>query len=261
MNAIASAASAVDERRPALNLRAVSISRTFAGLVALSDVDLDIGRNEVVGLIGPNGAGKSTLVNILTGFDQPTDGRIRLDDEDITAVAAHNRVRMGIARTFQHARTFRGLSVRENIEVSALGAGATPGQAAKRADNLLRLLDLSDVAELLAHALPHGEEQKLGVARALATHPSFVLLDEPAAGLDEAEIPAFAEVVRTVREVQEAGVLLIEHNFDLIVQVCDRIHVLEEGRTLAVGSPDEIRRHPEVVAAYLGTIPSGVAGG
>jgi len=244
-----------------LNLRAVSISRTFAGLVALSGVDLVIGRDEVVGLIGPNGAGKSTLVNILTGFDRPTDGRVEFGGDDITAVAAHNRVRMGIARTFQHARNFRSLSVRENIEVSALGAGATPRQAAKRGENLLRLLDLSDVAEMQAHALPHGEEQKLGVARALATHPSFVLLDEPAAGLGEAEVPAFAEVVLAVREVQDAGVLLIEHNFDLIVQVCDRIHVLEEGRTLAVGRPDEIRRHPAVVAAYLGTTTSGVGGG
>ncbi len=244
----------VDGRRPAGILRAVSVARAFEGVVALAGVDLELRRHEVVGLIGPNGAGKSTLVNLLTGFDEPTAGRVELDGVDLTGWPPQRRGRAGLARTFQHAHSFGGLSVRENVEVSALGMGATPRAARARADELLELLGLAPLEDLPAAALPHGEERKLGVARALATDPRFVLLDEPAAGLGEAEVPAFAAVVRSIRDDHDAGVLLIDHNFDLIMQVCDRIQVLDEGRTIAVGDPEEIRRHPQVAAAYLGTV-------
>ncbi len=238
-------------------LRAVSIARAFEGVLALDGVDLDLHRREVLGLIGPNGAGKSTLVNVLTGFDTPTAGRVELGDEDITAWPAYRRGRAGLTRTFQHAHAFGGLTVRENIEVSALGVGATPAEARRRADELLDLLDLRDLEEVPAAALPHGEERKLGVARALATEPSFVLLDEPAAGLNEAEVEPFAEVVRSVRDDHDAGVLLIDHNFAFITRVCDRVQVLDEGRTIALGAPEEIRRDPRVASAYLGTGSEG----
>ena len=240
------------KKRPAETLRAVSVTRAFEGVVALHSVDLELHRHEVLGLIGPNGAGKSTLVNVLTGFDTPTKGRVVLGDEDITEWPAHRRGRAGLTRTFQHTHAFGNLTVRENIEVSALGVGASPGEAGRRADDLLDLLDLGALENAPAAALPHGEERKLGVARALATDPVFVLLDEPAAGLNEAEVEPFAEVVRSVRDDHDAGVLLIDHNFTFITRVCDRVQVLDEGRTIAVGTPGEIRRHPRVASAYLG---------
>ncbi len=239
-------------RRPGATLRASSVSRSFEGVQALQDVSLELHRHEVVGLIGPNGAGKSTLVNVLTGFDFPDEGAVELEGREITDWSSHRRARAGVARTFQHSRSFRGLSVRENVEVAALGAGAGPREARRRADGLLELLGLSGRAEARAGSLAQGDERRLGVARVLATEPVFVLLDEPAAGLPEAEVPEFTAVVRSVRDDHRAGVLLIDHNMALVMGVCDRIHVLDQGRTLAAGTPDEIRGNLDVAAAYLG---------
>jgi branched-chain amino acid transport system ATP-binding protein len=206
----------------------------------------------VVGLIGPNGAGKSTLVNVISGFDFPDEGAVELEGRDVTRWPPHKRGRSGLARTFQHSRSFRALSVRENVEVAALGAGSGSREARRRADELLESLQLGVYADAPAGSLSHGDERRLGVARALATQPRFVLMDEPAAGLPEAEVPAFAEVVRSVRDDHDAGVLLIDHNMALIMDVCDRIQVLDQGRTLAEGSPGEIRGNLDVAAAYLG---------
>jgi branched-chain amino acid transport system ATP-binding protein len=219
---------------------------------ALQDVTLELGRHEVVGLIGPNGAGKSTLVNVLSGFDVPTRGSVAMGDREITRWSAHRRARAGLARTFQHSRSFRELTVRENVEVAALGVGAWGREARRRTDELLDLLGLEAQSELPAVALAHGDERRLGVARALATEPQFVLMDEPAAGLPEAEVPDFAAVVRSVRDDHDAGVLLIDHNMALVMDVCDRILVLDQGRTLAEGTPAEIRANLDVAAAYLG---------
>lgn len=210
----------------------------------------------MVGLIGPNGAGKSTLVNVLTGFDRPTGGRVLLGDRDVTRWPAFRRGRRGLARTFQHSHAFGGLTVRENIEVSALGVGASQREAARRTTELLGLLGLAGHADQPASSLPQGDERRLGVARALATQPRFVLMDEPAAGLPEAEIPRFATAVGTVRE-RGAGVLLVDHNVALVLEVCERIHVLDQGTTLAEGTPDEIRAHLGVAAAYLGESAAG----
>jgi branched-chain amino acid transport system ATP-binding protein len=219
---------------------------------ALRGVTLELHRHEVVGLIGPNGAGKSTLVNVLTGFDFPDEGSVELEGRDITRWKPHRRGRAGLARTFQHSRSFRALSVRENVEVAALGVGAGPREARRRADGLLESLRLGAYADAPAGVLPHGDERRLGVARALATEPRYVLMDEPAAGLPEGEVPAFAEVVRSVRDDHDAGVLLIDHNMALIMGVCDRIQVLDRGLTLAEGTPGEIRGNIDVAAAYLG---------
>jgi branched-chain amino acid transport system ATP-binding protein len=245
-------------RRGSGSLRALGVSRSFDGVEALAEVELELRGDEVLGLIGPNGAGKTTLVNLLTGFDLPSSGRIELAGTEITRWPPHRRGRAGLARTFQHGRLFRGLSVRENVEVAALGAGASPREARRRADELLPLLGLEGRAEDDARVLPHGDERRLGVARALALRPRFLLMDEPAAGLHEAEIPAFAAVVRSVRDAHGCGVLLIDHNVALIMEVCDRVHVLDRGRTLAEGSPAEIRRNFDVASAYLGAGTSAV---
>ena len=233
------------------SLRASSVSRAFAGVQALRDVSLELRQGEVLGLIGPNGAGKSTLVNVLSGFDRPTSGRVLFEDRDVTRWPAFRRGRHGLARTFQHSHSFRGLSVRENVEVSALGVGASQREAAKRARELLALLGLDGYAERPAGLLAHGDERRLGVARALASEPRFVLMDEPAAGLPEAEVPRFVTAVSTIRD-RGAGVLLVDHNVALVLEVCERIHVLDQGKTLAEGTPQEIRAHLGVAAAYLG---------
>jgi branched-chain amino acid transport system ATP-binding protein len=222
---------------------------------ALRGVSLELARGEVLGLIGPNGAGKSTLVNVLSGFDRPDRGTVELEGRDVTRWAPHRRGRAGLARTFQHSRAFRTLSVRENVEVSALGVGASPQEATRRADALLERLGLTPYAGAPASALSSGDERRLGVARALATEPRFVLLDEPAAGIPEAEVPDFAALVRSIAGAHGAGVLLIDHNMALIMETCDRIDVLDQGTVLAQGTPAQIRANVDVAAAYLGETP------
>jgi len=241
-----------DTRRPGATLRAASVSRAFEGVHALREVTLELHTGEIVGLIGPNGAGKSTLVNVLTGFDFPDEGSVELEGRVITRWSPHRRGRHGLARTFQHSRSFRELSVRENVEVAALGSGAGVREARRRAEDLLERLRLTTYSRAPARSLPHGDERRLGVARALATRPRFVLMDEPAAGLPEAEVPDFAAVVRSVADEHEAGVLLIDHNMALVMDVCHRIQVLDHGATLAEGAPNEIRANLDVTSAYLG---------
>ena len=248
----AAVADEVVERGPGESLRASAVSRSFGGVQALSGVTLEVRRNEVVGLIGPNGAGKSTLVNVLSGFDRPDAGSVELEGRTITRWSPHRRGRAGLARTFQHSHAFRSLSVRENVEVAAIGVGTRPREARVRATELLELMGLDRFADVDAAALAHGDERRLGVARALATRPRFVLMDEPAAGLPEAEVPDFAAAVRSVRDDHDVGVLLIDHNMALVMEVCDRVQVLDQGRTLAEGTPAEIRANLDVGAAYLG---------
>ena len=243
--------------RPGHALRAAGVDRAFEGVRALQDVTLALRREEIVGLIGPNGAGKTTLINVITGFDRPTEGVVELEGRDVTRWTAARRAGAGLARTFQHGHLFGGLSVRENVEVAALGTGARAREARERAGELLAALGLADRAERPAGVLGHGDQRKLGVARALATRPRFVLLDEPAAGLAEAEVPALAAVVRSVRDEHEAGVLLVDHNMPLVMAVCDRIHVLDQGRSVAEGVPEEVRGNPDVVRAYLGETTGG----
>jgi branched-chain amino acid transport system ATP-binding protein len=236
-------------------LRASGVSRSFQGVRALREVDLEVGRREVVGLIGPNGAGKTTLVNCITGFDLPDSGSVVVDGSDVTSWKAIRRARAGIARSFQQGHLFGGLSVRENVEVAALGVGASAREARRRAGAILALLALEREADEPAGRLPHGLAMKLGVARALATEPRYMLLDEPAAGLSDSELPAFVAVVRSLSESHGAGVLIIDHNMALIMEVCDRLCVLDGGRMIAAGTPDEIRQNADVAAAYLGGAP------
>lgn len=239
-------------------LRASGVSRSFAGVQALDGITFELTPREVVGLIGPNGAGKTTLINLMTGFDRPTEGTIELDGQDITGWSPARRAHAGLARTFQHGHLFHELSVRENIELAALGTRAPAPEARRRADELLDALGLGHRADQLARSLPHGDERKVGVARALASRPRYVLMDEPAAGLPEIEVEPLVVAVRTVRDTFGAGVLVVDHNMALIMEVSDRIQVLDRGRTLAQGNPEEIRKNIDVAAAYLGS--SGVRG-
>ena len=200
-------------------------------------------------------------MNVISGFDRPDEGTVELEGREITGWSPQRRARSGLARTFQHSRSFGALSVRENVEVAALGAGAGPREARRRAERVLEPLGLAELAGKRADGLAHGDERRLGVARVLATDPAFVLMDEPAAGLSDAEVPEFADVVRSLIEEHDAGLLLIDHNIALVMGVCDRIHVLDQGRTLAAGTPQEIRRNLDVAAAYLGESPVREPGG
>jgi branched-chain amino acid transport system ATP-binding protein len=233
-------------------LEARAVSRAFAGVQALEEVTLRVRRGEVLGLIGPNGAGKTTLVNLLTGFDRPTTGDVVLEGDVVTRWKPARRARAGLTRTFQHGHLFGELSVRENVAVAALSRGVSRSAARRRADELLALVELDDQADRPARLLPHGDQRKLGVARAVAPRPRFVLMDEPAAGLVEAEVPGLARLVRSVADEHDAGVVLIDHNMSLVMDVSDRIHVLDQGRTLAEGDAAAIRGNAEVTSAYLG---------
>jgi branched-chain amino acid transport system ATP-binding protein len=253
---VAAGATSNDGRWSEGALRTTDVSRSFQGVHAVQGVTLEIERHEVVGLIGPNGAGKTTLINLITGFDLPSSGMVTLGADDVTRWPSARRARAGLARTFQHGHLFRALSVTENVELGALGVGMSAAEARRGSLELLDALHLRDRAHIPASALPHGEEQKVSVARALASRPRYVLLDEPAAGLSDSDIESFASLVRRVRDDYGAGVLLVDHNMALIMDVCERIHVLDQGRTLAAGTPTEIRRNIDVTAAYLGS--SGV---
>jgi branched-chain amino acid transport system ATP-binding protein len=254
---VTSASPQANGRSSGAGLRATEVTRAFKGVQALAGVSFELEPHEVVGLIGPNGAGKTTLINVMTGFDLPSAGTIELDGREVTSWGPARRARAGLARTFQQGRVFGELSVRENVELGALGVGAGARAARRRADELLARMELGGDARQLAGLMPHGEQRKIAVARALAARPRYVLMDEPAAGLHESDITAFAQVIRSVRDGFDAGVLIVDHNMALIMEVSDRIEVLDQGRTLARGTPAEIRRNIDVASAYLGA--SGVA--
>jgi branched-chain amino acid transport system ATP-binding protein len=235
----------------ALNL--IGISVAFDGVHALQDVDLTVRVGETVGLIGPNGAGKSTLLNIATGFLKPDSGEVLLDSVAITAHGPEWRARAGVVRSFQAVRPFGDLTVHQNVEVSALACGANRKDARGTTAMLLDDFGLADRANALAKTLPAGDQRRLGVLRALASHPSIVLLDEPAAGLDEDETHELVEFIKGVSQAYNIGLLIIEHDMAVIMRLCQRIHVLNFGRTLARGTPEEIKTNDEVLRAYLGS--------
>jgi ABC-type branched-subunit amino acid transport system ATPase component len=241
---------------PPGSFRAVDVFRSFEGVKALHGVSFDLRRDEVTGLIGPNGAGKTTLVNVMSGVDFPDSGTIELNGEDITSWTAEKRAAAGLARTFQHGHLFARLSARENVALGALGVGKRRSVADERAAELLERFGLTRYADREARSLPHGEASKLGVARALAADPSFVLMDEPAAGLSEPEVPAFVGTVRSICRDHHVGVLIIDHNIELIMELCDRVVVLDNGSVLTRGLPAEVRADPSVAAAYLGSVGS-----
>jgi branched-chain amino acid transport system ATP-binding protein len=224
----------------------------FAGLCALDDVGLELEHGEILGLIGPNGAGKTTLLNVLSGFQRPSTGEVEFDGRRITGWDPPRRARAGISRTFQDVRLFPHMTVLENCEVAVVGCGERWATARARAREALDWLDLDQSADVLARDLPYGVQRRVGLARALCARPRVLLLDEPAAGLNEDESAVMAQTVRRIHEELGCGVVVIEHDVRVILDLCHRVHVLDHGVTLRVGSPDEIRTDPEVVRAYLG---------
>jgi ABC-type branched-subunit amino acid transport system ATPase component len=231
----------------------------FEGVRAVDGVDLTLEQGQIMGLIGPNGAGKTTFMNAVSGFVPLTSGAVGLDGLDVTGWSPQRLVGKGLVRTFQDIATFPQLSVFENVELGALGAGLSRRQARGRAWSLIEDLGLRRVARLPASALPHGEERRVGIARAVAVGPRFLLLDEPGAGLDDAESLALAESIAKLRDELGCGVLLVEHDMRIIFRVCERIQVLDYGKSIAVGTPEEIRTSRAVIAAYLGAKGAQVA--
>lgn len=233
-------------------LSASGVTVDFDGVRALDDVSFTVGSHEVVGLIGPNGAGKTTFMNVLSGFQRPSAGRVRIGETDVTSWSPERIARRGVGRTFQAVRPFAGLTVAENIELGALGVGASWRTARTRTAEILDALALGHRRDTEAGALPHGEERRLGIARALAGLPKALLLDEPAAGTNESESDELVEALRAVKARFECSLVIIEHDMRLIMGICERIQVLDFGRTIAVGTPEEIRRDAAVLEAYLG---------
>jgi branched-chain amino acid transport system ATP-binding protein len=234
-------------------LEAQDVSVHFGGVKALEDVSIELNAREFVGLIGPNGAGKTTLVNVLSGFQRPTSGAAYLDGHDMTRKPPREFAKSGIARTFQAGRLFQELSVRENVQASAVGIGLGLASARKEADALLERLGLRGSASLKALILPFGLQRRVGIARALALKPRFLLLDEPAAGLNEEECRDLMVAMSSLPDDFGCTVLLIDHNIQVVMETCQRIHVIDSGRTLATGTPTEIRNNAAVVAAYFGS--------
>jgi branched-chain amino acid transport system ATP-binding protein len=234
-------------------LEAHGVTVRFGGLTAVDDVTFSLSRDEVLGLIGPNGAGKTTLVNVLSGFQRPAAGAIRVGDNDCTYLHRHDFPRAGIVRTFQAVRLFKGLTVSENVETSFVSHGLGRAAARRRAAEVLSDLGLGDKAHRPAAGLSYGEERRVGLARALAVNPRFLLLDEPAAGLAAAEAEELRHFIGGLQGKYECGVLVIEHNMALVMNLCHRIHVLDGGKTIATGAPADIRVHAGVRRAYLGS--------
>lgn len=248
------------------------ISMVFGGLRAVSDFSISIEAGELVGLIGPNGAGKTTIFNMLTGVYTPTKGDIYINPMGGATIRANNLkpfqiTRKGVARTFQNIRLFKDLTVLDNVlialhfNVKYRVADAVlrtkkfvteEEKITQEAMDLLQIFQLDTKAQVLAKNLPYGEQRKLEVARALATKPSLLLLDEPAAGMNPQETEDLMHLIRFIRDSFQLTVLLIEHDMNLVMGICERIAVLDYGQTIAMGTPEEIRNNPEVIKAYLG---------
>jgi branched-chain amino acid transport system ATP-binding protein len=235
------------------SLTAQTVSVSFDGLTALSDVNLDIPRGAVTGLIGPNGAGKTTLVNVLTGFQLPTSGQVTLDGETIGGKPPHQVRHLGIARTFQSGRLFSDLSVVDNLEVTGVGLGLSRRKASAKADEMLEWMGIGGLADRMAGGLPYTDERRVAIGRALMMEPRYLLLDEPAAGMSAEEADDLLQLIgRIVAEIG-CGVLLIEHNIGMVLKACHHIHVLDSGEIIEVGPPRLIRDSEKVRHAYMGT--------
>ena len=233
-------------------LLAQGVGVHFEGLRALEDVDLFLARGEILGLIGPNGAGKTTLINVLSGLQRPSAGSVRIGELDTATWSAHDFPRQGVARTFQAARLFPEMTVLENVEMPGVGLDLPRKAARSVAIEMLDFMGMGGRRSVKANALSYGEERLVGIARALALKPRFLLLDEPAAGLSPEEARDLLERISSIRVKIGCGVLVIEHNMPLIMRLCDRVQVLARGITIAMGSPGAVQASSAVRQAYLG---------
>jgi branched-chain amino acid transport system ATP-binding protein/branched-chain amino acid transport system permease protein len=252
---------AVTETTPLLKLE--GLQKFFGGLRAVDGIDLEVGRGTVHALIGPNGSGKTTMLNVVNGIYKPTGGRIIIDGHDVSQKAPHERAGHGLGRTFQNIRLFAAMSALENVIVGAQRTNnpIEPGRAAlrTRAMSALQFVGLADKADAIVRSLPYGHQRLVEIARALAGHPKLLLLDEPAAGLNQTEKMELVDLLKKLRSGHGLTIFLIDHDMGLVEKVSDKITVLNFGKKIAEGSPQDVLRHPEVIAAYLGEGPANGA--
>jgi branched-chain amino acid transport system ATP-binding protein len=240
------------------SIEASGVTVTFGGRRALDGASLTAETGKITGLIGPNGAGKSTMFDVICGLRRPVAGTVRLDGKDVTRQGPARRAGHGMARTFQRLELFGRLTVRENLLVAA-ELSPDKRRAASLADEILDRLGITDLAGVPADSLPTGTARLVEVGRALAARPRYLLLDEPAAGLDAGETERFAALLRSLADSEGVAILLVDHDMSLVMTSCDYIYVLDLGKIIAAGTPDEVRRDDRVVAAYLGSPADGAA--
>ena len=238
------------------SFQADEISKSFGALKVLDNVSLEIKPGEIVGLLGPNGAGKSTFIYFLAGYEKQDGGTVAIEGHPLDGLKPSARAHLGIARTFQSGRLFGNLTVIENVALGALGLGKSGKVARERAENILEILGIEKLAPYAAGSISHGNARLVGLARAVAAHPKFLIMDEPAAGLNEQEAPRLLHALESVRKNIGCGMLLVEHNVKLVTEACDRVIVLATGVLIFDGNPQDAINNAEVKAAYLGT--SGV---